>query len=104
MNDGYNSLSIGILIALLVLMVFLFMGNGCTKTALKRIVVNPNGLVSYTAFTDYEFLMKSSMQDAEVVIEDEQGYRHYAIGSRDQWPDPNSIKVVKDGIVVVPAI
>ena len=64
----------------------------CTKTALKRIVIDPNGLISYTAFTNYECMMKSSMQDAEVVIEDKQGYRHYAIGSREQWPDPNSIE------------
>ncbi len=83
-----------VLLWIIVALVFAFACWGCTKTALKRIIVDPNGLISYTAFTNYEFLMKSSMQDAEVMIEDSQGYRHYAIGSREQWPDPNSIEAV----------
>ena len=84
-----------IIIMLLILFgVVIFFLEGCTKTALKRIVVDPNGLVSYTAFTNYECMMKSSMQEAEVMIEDGQGYRHYAIGSREQWPDPNTVEAV----------
>ena len=67
--------------------------EGCAKSAGKRIVIDPNsGLISYVAVTNYEFFMHSSIQDMEVVIEDKQGYRHYAIGSREQWPDPNSIE------------
>ena len=74
----------------LVLVFWVLVFSGCTKTALKRIVIDPNGLISYTAFTNYECMMKSAMEDAEVVIDGD--YRHYAIGSREQWPDPNSIE------------
>ena len=74
---------------------------GCTKTAMKRTVRTelvqcchlPNPVVTeYTAFTHYEFLMRSKMEGAEMVVDGD--YRHLSIESREQRPDPNTIRAI----------
>ena len=64
--------------------------TGCTKTAIKR-------TDNYLAFTHYEFLMRSNMTNAEAVIDGD--YRHYSVGSREQSPDPNSIRAIVEGVI-----
>jgi len=83
---------LGFIILVVVWAVILSLISGCTKTAVKRIEVKPDGTRLYTAFTHYECLMKSEMDNAEVVIDGP--YRHYAIGKRTQSPDSNSIEAL----------
>ena len=80
--------------------------GGCTKTAMKRIVRTefvqcchlPSPVVTeYTAFTHYEFLMRSKMEGAEMVVDGD--YRHLAIESREQRPDPNTVRAITEGVV-----
>lgn len=80
--------------------------GGCTKTAMKRIVTReliqrchlPNPVITeYTVFTHFEFLMRSKMEGAEMVVDGD--YRHLAIESREQMPDPNTVKAITDGVV-----
>ena len=79
----------------------------CTKTAMKRIVRTeliqcchlPSPVVTeYTAFTHYEFLMRSKMEGAEMVVDGD--YRHLAIESREQMPDPKTIKAIIEALNV----
>ena len=78
-------------IILMAVMAFCLLTQGCTKTAIKRITPD-----SYLAFTHYEFVMKSDMQELEAVVDGD--YRHYVIGRRTQAPDPNTLKAVGDVI------
>ena len=80
--------------------------TGCTKTAMKRTVTRelvqcchlPNPIITeYTAFTHYEFLMRSKMEGAEMVVDGD--YRHLSIESREQRPDPNTIKEITEVVV-----
>ena len=41
--------------------------------------------------------MRSKMSEAEVVVDGD--YRHYAIGTREQHPDPNTVKAITEGVV-----
>lgn len=78
-----------------ILIIFLCWQPGCTSTGMKRIT-SPDG-TEYTSFVHREFLMRSKMKEAEVVVDGD--YRHYAIGTRIQAPDPNGVRAITEGAV-----
>lgn len=93
-------------IACMLGMVIGIMLAGCTTTLTKRITTETisqcchlptKTTTEYTSFAHREFLMRSTMEDAEVVIDG--AYRHYSISSREQAPDPNSVRAVTEGVV-----
>ncbi len=91
--------------------------GGCTKTAMKRMVIRGNLIqrchladpiitdpitIEYIAFTHWEFMMRSKMEEAEVVVDGD--YRHYSVGSREQYPDPNTVEALRKKLGLVDVI
>ncbi len=95
-------------LAAIALLIFMCHVYGCTLTGMKRThselvqpcqgCQSPQEVISEcTTFFHLECLMRSRMDNAEVLIDGD--YRHYYMESRVQSPDPNTTQIIKNGVV-----